>query len=120
MSGGTFDYVQYRMNDIAERIETEIYNSGRKKSDLEIREEIRDWYPGHVPDPCYYEYSADIVDKFKEAVKLIKTAQIYAHRIDWLLAGDDGEETFLEKLGRDLKALDAELQIKHQENFKTE
>lgn len=120
MSGGTFDYAQYRMRDIAERIESEIYRSGRKKTDREIQNEIRDWYHGHVPDTHYYEYPADVIEKFKEAVKIIRTAEIYAQRIDWLLAGDDGEETFINRLQAELKSLDDEMQLKYQSNFKPE
>jgi hypothetical protein len=32
-------------------------------------------------------------------------AQVYAHRVDWLLSGDDGEESFLRRLAEDLKNL---------------
>jgi hypothetical protein len=35
MSGGRFDYQQYRIKDIADEIEKEIYNSGRKKTESE-------------------------------------------------------------------------------------
>lgn len=34
---------------------------------------------------------------------LLEIAQIYAQRIDYLLAGDDGEETFQERLDKELK-----------------
>ena len=38
----------------------------------------------------------------REAVKILKIANIYVQRIDWLLSGDDGEETFLNRLSEDL------------------
>jgi hypothetical protein len=41
----------------------------------------------------------------KEAVNVLRVAQIYAHRIDWLFSGDDGEESFLKRLDEDLEKL---------------
>jgi len=37
-----------------------------------------------------------------EGIELLKKAQIYAQRIDWLLSGDDGEDTFHKRLSQDL------------------
>jgi hypothetical protein len=42
----------------------------------------------------------------KEAVKALKIAQVYAQRVDWLLSGDDGEESFLSRLDDELKKLE--------------
>ena len=36
-------------------------------------------------------------------------AQVYAHRIDWLVSGDDGEDSFHRRLKSDI----AELQESH-------
>jgi hypothetical protein len=44
MSGGRFEYSQYRIRDIANEIEKEIYNSGRKKTEREIKEEKKYHY----------------------------------------------------------------------------
>jgi hypothetical protein len=41
----------------------------------------------------------------EEAVKVLKIAQVYAHRVDWFLCGDDGEESFLRRLDEDLEKL---------------
>jgi hypothetical protein len=41
----------------------------------------------------------------KEGIEALKRAQIYAHRIDWLLSGDDGEESFLRRLEEELNEL---------------
>jgi len=35
---------------------------------------------------------------------VLRKAAIYAQRIDWLLSGDDGEESFLERLKEELDA----------------
>ena len=37
----------------------------------------------------------------------MKTAAIYAQRIDWLLSGDDGEQSFKERLKEDLDELES-------------
>ena len=42
----------------------------------------------------------------KEAVRALKIAQVYAQRVDWLLSGDDGEESFLSRLEEELKKLE--------------
>jgi hypothetical protein len=120
MSGGRFEYNQYRIRDIATEIEQEIYNSGREKTQQEIKNEINSWYPGHEPDPVHYEYPKEVVNEFITAYKILRVAEIYAHRIDWLLSGDDGDETFMKRLSQDLKAFDAELAIKKMSGFKPE
>lgn len=40
--------------------------------------------------------------EFKKGIEYLKKAMIYTHRIDYLLAGDDSDETFLERLKKDL------------------
>lgn len=42
----------------------------------------------------------------KEAVKALRVAQVYAQRVDWLLSGDDGEESFLRRLEEELKKIE--------------
>lgn len=94
MSGGFFEYNQYRIQQIADQLEDVILKNGKKRESKESWE-----------DEYYYEYPLHIIEKFKEGLKLLKITQIYAHRIDWLLSGDDGEETFLERLESDLSKL---------------
>ena len=40
----------------------------------------------------------------REAIKQLKIAAVYAQRVDWLLSGDDGEESFIERLEENLNA----------------
>ena len=105
MSGGHFDYNQHRINDIIESIEEQINKNGREKT----KEELREWggydpeYYEKYPDEKYYpEYSADVINEFKIGLEKLKEAYVYAQRIDWLLSGDDGEETFLTRLKKEL------------------
>ena len=41
----------------------------------------------------------------KKGLIALKVAAIYAQRIDWLLSGDDGEESFKRRLKEELDAL---------------
>lgn len=120
MSGGRFEYNQYRIRDIANDIEREIYNSGRKKTDKELKDETRYSYPDFKPDLSHYEYPEEVINEFIKAYKILRSAEIYAHRIDWLLSGDDGDETFMERLKEDLEVFDSELIIKKQGGYKPE
>jgi len=96
MSGGHFDYNQYRIRDIADSIEQVIKNNGKtKEHPIEYSWESE----------YHYEYPPEVIEKFKEGLVILKLAEVYAQRIDWLLSGDDGDETFLERLKEDLDGL---------------
>lgn len=104
MSGGHFDYIQYRLTEVIEQIKDEIQKSGKPKTKEELKDESwrsSDWYDKYPEDLNHYKYSDEVMDEFNKGVELISLAQIYMQRIDWLLSGDDGEETFLERLKED-------------------
>lgn len=90
MSGGHFDYQQYRIGQIADDIRLLIDNNDST--------ETNEW-----GDRLGRGYPKEVLDKFREAVKVLRTAQIYAQRIDYLVSGDDGEESFLNRLQEELK-----------------
>lgn len=94
MSGGYFDRQQYVIQMIVDQLEDVILKNGKK------REHKESW-----EDDYHIEYEPEVITKFKEGLECLKRAHIYAHRIDWLLSGDDGEETFLERLESDLSKL---------------
>jgi len=89
MSGGHFDYDQFKIGKIAMQIEHLIYHNDD--------EELDDY--GYRK---YQKYSPETVTKFKDTVSLMNLAQIYATRIDWLVSGDDSEESFYTRLKEDL------------------
>lgn len=93
MSGGTFDYIQYRFEEIVDRIEEEIKDNTVKPEWLDDDE-----WDGHI-------YTDETIAEFKKAIEIVKKAQVYVHCVDWLLAGDDGEESFHERLSEDLAKL---------------
>jgi len=92
MSGGHFDYNQYKITDIRDTIERIIKNNGKNnwKNSTE--------YDGD-------DFSDDTISEFKQAVNILRKAEIYVQRIDWLVSGDDGEERFHQRLGDDLSKL---------------
>ena len=92
MSGGYFDYEQYKIGRIADEIEQIIFtNDSTEKNDFGFDE-------GN-------HFSRETITKLREAVLTIKKAQIMAHRIDWLVSGDDSEDTFHERLSEDMEML---------------
>lgn len=104
MSGGYFNYDQYRINDIADRIERELNRQGKEKpkDELYFDDEYFEKYPD---EKYYYTYPEIVQEKMREAVKQLKIAAVYAQRIDWLLSGDDSEESFIKRLSDDLNNL---------------
>ena len=93
MSGGVFDYQQYRLSDIAERIRREINNNNIKP----------DWIAPE--DWNGQKWTDETIAKFKRGVELLEQAEVYAQRIDWLLSGDDSEESFHKRLKEDWEEL---------------
>lgn len=75
MSGGHFNYSQYYLRHIVDDI-----------NEVLARE----------------EYPDDVREALQKAASLLDEAFIYVHRIDWLLSGDDGIESFRKRLAHDL------------------
>jgi hypothetical protein len=92
MSGGHFDYEQYRIEDIARGIEELIASNDD--------ESLNEW-----GDRRGYGYNPETIEKFKLAVDSLRIAAIMAQRIDWLVCGDDGEENFHRRWDEELKKL---------------
>jgi hypothetical protein len=108
MSGGAFEYNQYKIGYIADQIEETVIKNGVEKTPEEIKDDWHndEWYEKYPEDKFHYKYPDEVIEKMKEAVKALKIAQVYAQRVDWLLSGDDGEESFLSRLEDELKKLE--------------
>jgi hypothetical protein len=107
MSGGRFDYIQYQVSDVAEEVKNLIDNNGAPLDEEEIKE-VERWHdPDYIRDHpellLNTTYPSEVIEEFRKGYEHIKKAAIYIQRIDWLLSGDDGEETFLERIKEDLK-----------------
>lgn len=89
MSGGYFDYKQYNLDYISDEIDQLIRSNDT---------------PNERGDTC--KFSEETLRHFKDGLKLIQRAAIYAQRIDYLVSGDDSEKCFHERLKEDLEKLD--------------
>jgi len=108
MSGGAFDYKQHDIRMIADEIEQTIERSGRPKTREELKDEgWRDpeWYKKYPEDLNHYKYPDDVIEEFKKGVEILRKAHVYAQRIDYLISGDDGKESFHKRLKEDLDKL---------------
>ena len=86
MSGGYFDYEQYKMGRIADEVEQLIIN-----------------YFNNIGT----QYSIDTINKFIEAKNTLRKAEIMAQRIDWLVSGNDGEDSFHGRWKEELEKLES-------------
>jgi hypothetical protein len=108
MSGGHWEYKQYQFTDVIDDLKSIIEKNGQPKTKEEMKAEYwsdDDWYEKYPDDKFHYKYPDEVIDEFKNAVDLISRAQVYMHRVDWLLSGDDGDESFIRRLNEDLKKL---------------
>lgn len=91
MSGGRFDYIQYRISQAADEV-----NQYIRMCESDERDEY-----GYKP-----EYSPETLQKFRECELTLRKASVMLHRVDYLSSGDDGEESFCSRWEHDLLALD--------------
>jgi hypothetical protein len=104
MSGGHFNYVQYRLEEEVEKLKNII----EKNNVAMTSEEIRDSYFffGDLDETFYHsQYSDKTIEEMKKGLEYMSKAAIYLQRIDWLVSGDDSEESFLERLKEDLEGI---------------
>ena len=95
MSGGFFDYAQFRLGEIQDRIERVIAKNVDGETSRRLDEE-GEWH---------YSFSEETLTEFRNGIEALKKAFVYAHRIDWLLSGDDDEEGFHIGLKKELEEL---------------
>lgn len=84
MSGGHFQHNQYSIHSIVDEIKRAI--------EINDSDDLDDF--GQV---IGNHYSKETIDKFKEAVYHLECACNMVHRIDYLLSGDDGEDSFTKR-----------------------
>ena len=92
MSGGHFNYDQYRISQIAEQIRTLIANNDSDETD--------EW-----GNPRGLHYTPETIARFQFAVDTLDVAYVYVQRIDWLVSGDDSEKTFMQRLDEDMEKI---------------
>ena len=83
MSGGHFQYKQWEIGNIADEVEQLIIDNDSKG----------------------YHFTPETIAEFKLGLKILRCAHVYAQRIDWLVSGDDGEDSFHRRLKHDMEKL---------------
>jgi hypothetical protein len=107
MSGGYFSYDQYRIHDMADKIERRLERQGKPR-DKEYLWHDDTYYKKYPEELVYETYPENVQSIFKEAINALKVAAVYAQRVDWFISGDDGEESLVSRLAEDLKKLKEE------------
>ena len=92
MSGGHFQYKQWEIGNIADEVEQLILTNDSEEKD--------EW-----GDRKGYHYTPETIEEFKKSLVLLRQAYVYAQRIDWLVSGDDGEDSFHRRLKFELEKL---------------
>ena len=92
MSGGKWDYVQHRLEDVA----TDIVEIIRNNDD----ETLTEW-----GDPLGMGYDSDVLKALSEAISIIRMAALHIQRADWLFSGDDDEDSYLRRLSEETEEI---------------
>jgi hypothetical protein len=89
MSGGHYDYVQFRMDAVAEELAITIRNN-------------------NVPDEWGYatKFSPETIKVIQDALQAVKRAACYVHHVDLLVSGDTGEDTFHADIVKELAKME--------------
>ena len=74
MSGGHFDYEQYRITQVADDVSQVIRKYGKD-----------------------FFFSSETISKMGETEHCLRRASEMLQRVDWFISGDDGEDTFHER-----------------------
>lgn len=89
MSGGHFQYKQWEIGNIADEVEQLIIDNDSEEKD--------EW--GYTKGS---HFTPETIEEFKKGLLILRQAHVYAQRIDWLVSGDDGEDSFHKRLKQDL------------------
>ena len=92
MSGGHFNYSQYQIQQIADEVEQLIIDNDS--------DELDQW--GNVRGS---HFTTETIAEFQKGLAILRQAYVYAQRIDWLVSGDDGEDSFHRRLKNELDKL---------------
>ena len=89
MSGGHFNYNQYKIQQMADDLEQLILDNNKENEYGYTR-----------------NYSDETIAEFKKGLHHLRMAFAYVHRIDWLVSDDDSEESFHIRLAREIEWMD--------------
>jgi hypothetical protein len=95
MSGRHFDHIQSHIEDAADEVDR-IMSENDSIEKNEYDEDIG----------CHY--NSETIEKFKVAADTLRKAAVMLHRVDWLVSGDDGEESFHERWDEEINKCNSE------------
>ena len=98
MSGGAFEYKQYKIQDLIEDMENLLVRLDKEPIDSFECDSLK----------RYVDDSEPLKNKIKENIKYLKRAYRFTQRIDWFISGDDCEENFYERLKEEIEKLEYE------------
>ena len=84
MSGGHWDYLQYRLTDVAEDIDKLIEKNGQPKTEEELKEERwcdDEWYEKYPEDKFHYKYSDEVIEQFKVSSMMSVSSRISSNAL---------------------------------------
>lgn len=100
MSGGHFNYIQVPLREAANDIAQTVTDNDRDDTNK-------------YGDRIGSHYSPAVIEKFKVAAQTARLAAAMIQRVDWLICGDNGEDSFLRRWDEELAKLsDGELHDK--------
>lgn len=92
MSGGYFEYNQYKLEVMAEEIESLIENNNNPHANT-----YGEFSEAH-------NYDSEIIEKFKETAYNLRRTKEMVQAVDWLLSADNGEQSFKEGWAKEVPA----------------
>lgn len=97
MSGGHWDYFQYRLEEVVDDLKMAINNNGKK-----ITAEEAEWLcPLEKEDSFHREFSKETLEGFRKVIETVSKAHLYINSVDRLMSGDDGEDDFIGVVNND-------------------
>ena len=99
MSGGSMDYIAWRINDAANYIQRELANIElRRKAGVLDGYEPTKYDKDHYPDKKYFASAQalqdEVIRRMRQALQVTRLAAKFCERVEWLTSADDDYGSF--------------------------
>jgi len=101
MSGGYFNYEQFKIGNIQEEIQFILDSQGKPIPEEELPHSPA-YYQMHPNELLYPTLLPEIKATFIQAIHHLKMSKLYTDSIDYYISGDETPETYLIKLNKKL------------------
>jgi len=103
MSGGHYDYIYFKLDELADFIEKDFVNDGKYmtedwSADYNSYFEERPTIEQDRLFDANIEQKQIILNEVKSLIKDLKTCAKRAKELEWFMSGDTGPESYLERL----------------------